>query len=114
VNDSLGYVADMFPLLLESFMPDGNREELKFWTATLSLSLEVKKLISSHLNQDGWGTAQWLFLRAQTKCVQNGRLDIEMTILDAKGDLVASGSEVALALDASRNTAPREKKASTL
>jgi acyl-CoA thioesterase len=111
VNDSLGYVADMFPLLLESFMPEGNKEELQFWTATLSLSLEVKKLLPSPLSHK---SAEWLFLRAESKSVQNGRMDIEMTILDAKGDLVASGSEVALALDASRNTAPREKKPSNL
>jgi hypothetical protein len=81
VNDSLGYVADKFPLLLESFMPEGNKEELQFWTATLSLSLEVKKLLPSPLSHK---SAEWLFLRAESKSVQNGRMDIEMTILDQR------------------------------
>ena len=56
---------------------------------TLSMTLEVKK----KLPENG---VKWLFLRARTLEIKNGRLDVEVTILDEKLELVALSHHVSL------------------
>jgi len=119
INNALGYVVDIFPQILERYVnseleeaclgKDLSVEEAealikkrpephaKFWYPTLSLNLDVKKL----LPEEG---VQWLFVRVQSKKIQNGRFDLEVTVLDEVGDIVALSTHSSLAVDSSRNT----------
>ena len=64
---------------------DPNKPPFKYLTA--SMSLEMKSV----LPPEG---VRWLFLRAQTKEIQNGRLDAEILILNETLDLVAISHQV--------------------
>lgn len=119
-NDSLGFVADMFPQLIESHRTGGEdvyhptyekkfspaeqeaREHgrAKFWYPTLLLNLEIKKL----LPEEG---VEWLFVRTGTKVIRNGRYDLEVVVMDAQEDVVALSHHVVFVVDAARNTATR-------
>jgi len=117
-NESLGYVADMFPQIVESFTADhdpyalkqkivadpktGNKNWAKFWYPTVVLNLDVKK----PLPEEG---VDWLFVRTQAKRIMNGRLDLEVMVFDETGDIVALSHHVVLVLGAERNTAQRRK-----
>ena len=56
---------------------------------TLSMTLDVKKKLPE-------GGVKWLFLRARSLEIKNGRMDVEVTILDEKFELVALSHHVAL------------------
>lgn len=118
-NQSLGYVADLFPQIVEVYSHQPvdpysvaleetmsiQEQEKKYrnpgyWYPTLVLNLDVKKA----LPEEG---AKWLYLRLQAKSIRNGRYDLEMVIMDAQGELVALSHHVCLAISASRNTAKR-------
>lgn len=114
-QDALGFACDNFPLVVESYVKDRpydvkhgeeaehNAAEMKparFWYPTLLLNLDIVK----RLPDEG---VDFLFVRAQSKRIRNGRLDIEVTILDEQGDLVAVSHHVVLVVDASRNLAKR-------
>lgn len=121
-NDLLGFVVDIFPQIIEQYVnPDLEEallgremspEEAKdlirktphanFWYPTLSLNLDVKKL----LPEDG---VEWLFVRVQAKKIHEGRFDLQIHVLDEAGDLVALSTHSSLAVNASRNL-KREKK----
>ncbi len=97
-NTSIGFVADMFPQIVESF-----KEKTKaFWYPTLLLNLDVKKSLPAE-------GVKWLNIRAEIKQVKNGRMDLEIWVRDAAGELVALSHHVGFVLDASRNTAARRK-----
>lgn len=120
-NESLGYVADMWPQVVESYRPRrlddveteseikseqakngrNNKWEL-FWYPTLVLNLDIKKL----LPDEG---VEWLFARVSARSVKNGRMDLEVVIMDETGDIVALSHHVSMVLPASRNTAERRK-----
>lgn len=120
-NESLGYVADMWPSVVENYRPrrlDDVKKESSvkdeqatdaqsskwelFWYPTLVLNLDIKKL----LPEEG---VEWLFVRVNARSIKNGRLDLEVVIMDETGDIVALSHHVALILPASRNTAERQK-----
>lgn len=121
-NDSLGFIADMFPQILESFYLDGfdqydpkldekySAQELRqmlkgkapFWYPTLLLNLDVKKA----LPKEG---VKFLFSRLQTKSIRNGRYDLEVLIYDEGGELVALSHHVCFAVSSERNLAQRRK-----
>lgn len=96
-DSSIAFVADMFPLLVETFR---DKEAGPFWYPTLLLNLDVKK----SLPPEG---VKWLQIRVEMKKVQRGRMDLEVFVHDAQGDLVALSHHVGLVVDASRNTAAR-------
>lgn len=96
---SLGFVADMFPQIIESYK---DKDQGPFWYPTLLLNLDVKK----SLPPEG---VKWLQVRVQMKKIKNGRMDIEVFVHDTEGDLVALSHHVGFVLDASRNTAARRK-----
>ncbi|KAF2684933.1 hypothetical protein K458DRAFT_487174 [Lentithecium fluviatile CBS 122367] len=98
-NSSIGFVADMFPQIVESYRDESQGP---FWYPTLLLNLDVKKA----LPPEG---VKWLAVRVQVKKVKNGRMDIEVHVYDAEGDLVALSHHVGFVLDASRNMATRRK-----
>lgn len=118
-NESLGYVADMFPQVIESYRSDGEdpysidlqqrmsigEQEKKisnpgFWYPTLVLNLDVKKALPAE-------GAKWLFARIQAKTIKNGRYDLEVIISDESGDVVALSHHVCFAVSAARNLAQR-------
>ncbi len=116
-NESLGFVCDMFPMPVEQFRA-GNGDIVSqhpttgqivthnqgkdgiFWYPTVLLNIEFKK----SLPKDG---AEWLFSRCKTKSIKNGRMDLEIVVLDKDGDIVAISHHLCLVVPASRNTAKR-------
>lgn len=117
-NATLGYVADMWLMPIESFIAresaggaggagaiEGGQAVKKrtanFWYPTVSLNLDIKK----PLPEDG---VEWLFSRVETKQIKNGRMDLEVVIFDATGDIVALSQHVALAVSVQRNLAERK------
>lgn len=111
-NVSLGYVSDMWPMPVEAFISreespsqvQGQESNTQFWYPTVVLNLEVKKV----LPENG---VEWLFCRSVPKQIKNGRLDVEIVILDEAGDIVALSQHVALAVSAERNLAARSPNA---
>ncbi|KAI9789748.1 MAG: hypothetical protein M1816_005787 [Peltula sp. TS41687] len=119
-NESLGYVADSWPQPAETYRPrrldDGETESAVkeehasdqstkwevFWYPTLVLNLDIKKV----LPDEG---VEWLFARVSARSIKNGRMDLEVVIMDETGDIVALSHHVAMVLPASRNTAERRK-----
>ncbi|KAI9821579.1 MAG: hypothetical protein M1832_003253 [Thelocarpon impressellum] len=114
-NESLGYVADSWPQVVESFRPaDGpdileglqpeagakNKGWATHWYPTLLLNLDVKKSLPA----DG---VEWLFVRVRAKSIKNGRFDLEVVILDDTDDVVALSHHVCLIVSAARNIAAR-------
>jgi hypothetical protein len=104
-NDtSIGFVADMFPQIIERYR---DQKQGPFWYPTLLLNLDIKK----SLPKEG---VKWLQIRLEMKKIRNGRMDIEVFVHDAEGDLVALSHHVGFVLDASRNTAARTKSDSKI
>ncbi|KAF2865911.1 hypothetical protein BDV95DRAFT_672251 [Massariosphaeria phaeospora] len=56
--------------------------------ATLTMSTEIKK----RLPDEG---VRWLYLRSKTRSIQNGRMDLQVLLLDEGMDLVAISHQVA-------------------
>ena len=102
-NSSLGYVADMWPQVVEAYRESNKDIALaKFWYPTLLLNLEIKKGLPPY-------GREWLFVRVRAKRIKNGRLDLEVVILDEEGDIVALSHHVSFILGAERNVARRQE-----
>lgn len=121
-NESLGFVADTFPQIIEGMVLDdldvygveferkNSKEEQRrlmkgkatMWYPTVLLNLDVKKALPAE-------GVRFLFVRLQAKMIENGRYDLELIIKDAEGDLVALSHHVVLAVSAERNKAARRK-----
>ncbi|SLM33477.1 HotDog domain [Lasallia pustulata] len=118
-NHSLGFVADMWPQMVEAYLAHSSNKwepaspavteqstKMKsdkwshFWYPTLLLNLEIKKALPS----DG---VEWLFVRVSSKQIQNGRMDLEVVILDELREIVALSQHVTLIVSVERNTAER-------
>ncbi|KAK3324979.1 thioesterase-like superfamily-domain-containing protein [Apodospora peruviana] len=109
-NASLGYVADCWPYVIESYRPKTREQMVRdkvpfapdtvFWYPTVVMNLELKKSLAD-------GGKRWLRMRVLAKEIKNGRLDLEVLIFDAEGELVALSQHVNLILGAERNTAGR-------
>ncbi|EGS18437.1 uncharacterized protein CTHT_0050340 [Thermochaetoides thermophila DSM 1495] len=113
-NATLGYVADCWPYVVEAQRPRPKlaeemqrRGELvpfapdaRFWYTTVVLNVETKKALPA----DG---VEWLQIRVQSRQIRNGRLDLEVLILDERGELIALSHHVNLILDSQRNLAER-------
>lgn len=110
-NETLGFIADMFPMPVEQFREKENPYELDasgaakkkmalFWYPTVLLNIDFKKALPE-------GGVKWLFSRCKTKQIKNGRMDLEIVICDEEGDLVALSHHVCLVVPAERNTAKR-------
>ncbi|KAL8908756.1 MAG: hypothetical protein Q9207_000613 [Kuettlingeria erythrocarpa] len=121
-QESLGFVVDQFPQIVEihpstspaSSSPAIDKEDQAAngrrkqetkkpnWYPTILLNMEVKKA----LPEEG---VEWLFVRVRAKKIENGRMDLEVVVLDEGGDLVAVSNHVCLILDAERNMSRSEK-----
>ncbi|KAK1593715.1 thioesterase-like superfamily-domain-containing protein [Colletotrichum navitas] len=112
-NASVGFVADAYPTVIEAWRPTRDEEQTPFryndmfWYPTLALNLDVKKA----LPDEG---AEWLFIRSMVKVIRNGRLDLEVTILDQSGDVVALSTHVNMVLSADRNLSERSHSKSKI
>ena len=108
--DSLGYVADVFPQIVESFQEHAQDSipwqlrEGHLWYPTVLLNLEVKKVLPP-------AGVEWLFVRVRAKQIKNGRMDLEVVIMDDIGELVALSQHVCLIVGADRNLAKRREVA---
>ncbi|WPH01163.1 Hypothetical protein R9X50_00399900 [Acrodontium crateriforme] len=120
-NESIGFVVDIFPQIIESFIlrdlasQQPGFEDLSFdekmnelqkrarmWYPTLLLNLDMKKALPA-------AGVKWLFVRLQAKSIKNGRYDLEIIVQDAAGELVALSHHVCMAVSADRNLAARRK-----
>ncbi|KAF2644387.1 hypothetical protein P280DRAFT_445994 [Massarina eburnea CBS 473.64] len=98
-DTSIGFVADMFPQIVESYR---DKSQGPFWYPTLLLNIDVKRPLPP-------GGVKWLGVRVQIKKVHKGRMDLEVHVHNAEGELIALSHHVGFVLDASRNTASRRK-----
>lgn len=109
-NEALVYLADMFPGALQGFDrmaasaqgSTGSELDGKFWYPTVTLNIDLKK----RLPAEG---EEWLYSRVVSKAMRNGRMDIEVVVMDTRGEVVAVGGQVGLVLSASRNVGQRQK-----
>lgn len=85
----------------------GQGKTRRFWYPTVLLNLDVKKA----LPKEG---VEWLFSRTTAKQVKNGRMDLEIVVLDAEGQIVAISNHIALAVDSQRNLAKRNTGSSKM
>jgi acyl-CoA thioesterase FadM len=101
------------PMPVEAHIHDSNPYEVKskgssekkaparFWYPTVLLNIDFKKSLPAE-------GVEWLFVRVNTKQIKNGRLDLDIVIMDEGGEIVALSNHVGLALDSSRNLAVRK------
>lgn len=120
-NEALGFVADMFPQLLELPAYDFGARPVRaadaaagaggeagrpviglYWYPTVLLNLDVKKALPAE-------GAEMLFVRVRAKTLKNGRYDLEVVVLDEGGEVVALSHHVCLAVSAERNLAARKR-----
>jgi hypothetical protein len=71
---------------------------------TVTLDIEFKR----RLPKDG---VRWVFTRTQSRIMENGRLDLEVTICDENMDMLLVSRQIILALDAVRKFASGKPKA---
>lgn len=112
-QESLGFVVDQFPQIVEiypgtdppassnktvskSATSKANENPKPNWYPTMLLNLDVKKA----LPEEG---VDWLFVRVRAKKIENGRMDLEVVVLDEGADLVAVSNHVCLILSSDRN-----------
>jgi len=128
-QEALGYLVDTFPQIMESAngqddlekemeklqaqsasspaMPNNSTSDepnlgpeksqwAHFWYPTVILNIDIKKALPP-------GGVEWLFSRVRAKRIHNGRMDLEVTVLDVEGDVVALSTHVALIVGAERN-----------
>ncbi|CAG8093397.1 unnamed protein product [Penicillium salamii] len=106
---AVAYLIDMFPSALDGFdtmsaeaaKANGEDGKAKNWYPTVTLNVDMKK----RLPVEG---VEWLYSRVVTKVVKDGRTDLEVTVLDERGEVVALSTQVGLALSASRNVGSRK------
>ena len=102
-----GFDSQAVVMLMDNFKPPAFNfagiEVGKYWMATLSLTVDVKK--GPLEGKKGWG---WLFLRARVERCYDGRYTMDITLLDEEGDVVAVGRRAELVLEEERRR-PEEK-----
>ncbi|KAJ5612805.1 hypothetical protein N7510_005999 [Penicillium lagena] len=107
------YLLDMFPMALDGFDTvsataeakaqgtDVPENVAKFWYPTVTLNIDMKK----RLPAEG---VEWLYSRIVTKVVRDGRTDLDVTVLDRNGEVIALSTQVGLVVSASRNLGSRK------
>ena len=118
-NASLGYVADSWPYVVEAYRGAGGavaggvgdgegrnavavRQDDVFWFPTVVMNMDVKKALPTR-------GIEWLSMRVEARQIRNGRLDLEVVLLDEAGELVAICHHVNLILGGERNLKKRTK-----
>lgn len=67
------------------------------WFPTVVMNLEVK----AALPEEG---VEWLAMRVTSKQIKDGRFDLDVSVRDVDGELVALSHHVAMILSIERNT----------
>lgn len=67
------------------------------WFPTVVMNLEVKKA----LPEEG---VEWLAVRVTSKQIKDGKFDLDVSVRDVDGELVALSHHVAMILSIERNT----------
>ena len=75
----------------------------RFWYPTLTMNIDLK----TRLPPEG---VEWLHSRVVTRMLRGSRADLDVVILDQKGELVSTSTQVALVVDGSRNTKGRQER----
>ncbi|KAL2413070.1 Thioesterase-like protein TwmA [Exophiala dermatitidis] len=121
-NDALGFVVDIFPQIVESYVNPyaeeaalgqhseselkqylkSTEKRAKYWYPTLVLNLDVKKLLPPK-------GVEWLFVRVKAKAIRNGRFDLDVEVWDETNELVATSHHASLVVDSARNTTRKGK-----
>ncbi|KAI0203701.1 thioesterase family protein [Astrocystis sublimbata] len=112
---ALAYVADSFPYNLHAFLTASPADRVQqtrrdsqraaLWFPTLTMSLDIKMALPSE-------GVEWLVVRITSKQIKNGIFDLDITIRNVDGELVALSHHVAMIVDLSRNTGKSEKSIS--
>ncbi|KAJ5450929.1 hypothetical protein N7491_000111 [Penicillium cf. griseofulvum] len=117
-NEAVMFLVDIFPAGLDRLAameshrllsedvphreaPENAAAKDNFWYPTVSLNIDLK----TRLPIEG---VEWLYSRVVTRKVQGSRADLDVVVLDQMGDLVATSTQVALVVDASRNSKGRD------
>ncbi|PWY77175.1 hypothetical protein BO94DRAFT_538032 [Aspergillus sclerotioniger CBS 115572] len=106
-NEALVYLTDMFPTALAGFdeaaaEASGRRGQAQHWYPTVTLNIDLKR----RLPAEG---VEWLYSRVHSKLVQDGRTDLDVTLVNERGEVVALSTQVGLVVSASRNLGTRQK-----
>ncbi|KAI2617648.1 thioesterase-like superfamily-domain-containing protein [Hypomontagnella submonticulosa] len=101
-NESVGFVSDNFPSVIDGLWrrAEGEKRLPSFWFPTVALNLDVKRILPPQ-------GVEWLFVRVYAKVIKNGRMDLEVVILDEAGDIIALSHHVVLVVGSERNMAAR-------
>jgi hypothetical protein len=118
-NEAVVYLADIFPMALARMGAmetsrllalEGKGETAKntiepelyqFWYPTVTMNIDLK----ARLPPEG---VQWLHSRVVTRMLRGSRADLDVLILNQKGELVSTSTQVALVVDGSRNIKGRQ------
>ncbi|KAL9081540.1 MAG: hypothetical protein Q9159_007272 [Coniocarpon cinnabarinum] len=132
-DESLGFVVDMFPQVLETFLipdvytppdPSSNSSESSNSSSQSSRSSSTDMsekspaarfwyptlLLNLEVKKSLGQGVRWLFLRVQAKLIQQGRYDLEVIVLDEKSEVVALSHHVCFAVSAARNLSERGER----
>ncbi|KAJ0416648.1 thioesterase-like superfamily-domain-containing protein [Aspergillus carlsbadensis] len=110
-NEGVVFLTDMFPMALDGIdtmasgtaaSENGAGPTAKYWFPTVTLSIDLKKRLP--LNGK-----EWLYSRVVTRQLQDGRTDLDVTVLDQKGEVIALSTQIGLVVSASRNIGKRGK-----
>lgn len=105
--ESVAFLCDVLPTVLGGLeravqedreRAESTQEPVPVWFPTLALNVDFKRY------ELGEGH-EWLYSHIHIKSVQNGRMDVEVVILDVTGNLVAVATQVALVMSSERNLA---------
>ncbi|KMK62683.1 hypothetical protein Y699_05066 [Aspergillus fumigatus Z5] len=117
-NEAVMFLADMFPAALDRMgametsrllaMEGVQEGELQgnahdkgaFWYPTVTLNIDLR----TRIPPEG---VEWLQSRVVTRMLRGSRADLDIVILDPQGELIALSTQVALVVNASRNTKGR-------
>lgn len=114
-NEGLGWVVDQWPQGVANYRPESTFNtnlqasektkralygllntnhgiwEAPSWFPTLTMDFEVKKQLPSE-------GVEWLFVRAVAKQIKDGRMDVEVIVMDEGMELVALSHHVCLVI----------------
>lgn len=98
-QESLAFVADMYPMVVDQY-PESKDQNNKRWYPTVAMNLDIKK----RLPPEG---VDWLFVRSRAAVIKDGRMDLQVIVMDETGDIVALSSHLTMVSSAERNLATR-------
>lgn len=107
-NETLPFLSDLFPAALDevgnqAVSPSSSSTRPKapsFWYPTVTLNIDFKKSLPAQ-------GVDWLYSRVVMKSLRNGRMDIEVIIMDEQGEIVALSSHIGLVVPVERNISGR-------